>query len=87
MIGIVDYGVGNLFSLQSSFAAIGQEAVVTQYIDNLHSSGEVVVNGQHWSARSVNPEHTIEKGEVVMIRSIEGVKLIVGKRIEPGKQE
>ena len=66
---------------------IGQEAVVTQYIDNLHSSGEVVVNGQHWSARSVNPEHTIEKGEVVMIRSIEGVKLIVGKRIEPGKQE
>ncbi|MBQ9841572.1 MAG: imidazole glycerol phosphate synthase subunit HisH [Clostridia bacterium] len=29
MIAIIDYGVGNLFSLQSSFAAIGQEAVVT----------------------------------------------------------
>ena len=29
MIAIIDYGVGNLFSLQSSFAAIGSEAVVT----------------------------------------------------------
>jgi len=29
MIAIIDYGVGNLFSLKSSFAAIGVEAVVT----------------------------------------------------------
>lgn len=29
MIAIVDYGVGNLFSLQSSFAAIGADAVAT----------------------------------------------------------
>ena len=29
MIAIVDYGVGNLFSLKSSLAAIGAEAVVT----------------------------------------------------------
>ena len=29
MIAIIDYGVGNLFSVQSSFAAIGAEAVIT----------------------------------------------------------
>ena len=29
MIAIIDYGVGNLFSLRSSFAAIGEEAVIT----------------------------------------------------------
>ena len=29
MVAIIDYGVGNLFSLQSSFAAIGTEAIVT----------------------------------------------------------
>ena len=29
MVGIIDYGVGNLFSLQSSFRAIGQEAFVS----------------------------------------------------------
>ena len=29
MVGIIDYGVGNLFSLQSSFGAIGEEAFVS----------------------------------------------------------
>jgi len=29
MIAVIDYGVGNLFSLQSSFAAIGHEATIT----------------------------------------------------------
>lgn len=29
MVAIIDYGVGNLFSLQSSFSAIGAEAVIT----------------------------------------------------------
>ena len=29
MIAVIDYGVGNLFSLQSSFAMIGADAVVT----------------------------------------------------------
>ena len=61
---------------------IGQEAVVTEKIDNLQSTGTVQINGQEWTARSVNPEHEIEKGEVVMVRAIEGVKLIVGKRID-----
>ena len=61
---------------------IGKEAVVIEKIDNLHSTGTVQVNGQEWTARSVNPEHVIEKDEIVMVRSIEGVKLIVGKRID-----
>ena len=26
MIGIIDYGVGNLFSLRSSFATLGEDA-------------------------------------------------------------
>ena len=29
MIAIIDYGVGNLFSLKSSFKAINEDAVVT----------------------------------------------------------
>jgi len=29
MVAIIDYGVGNLFSLQSSFAAIAAAATVT----------------------------------------------------------
>ena len=29
MVGIIDYGVGNLFSLQSSFKSVGQDAFVS----------------------------------------------------------
>lgn len=59
---------------------IGQEAVITEKVDNLKGTGRARVNGQDWTARSVITEQTIEQGEVVMIRAIEGVKLIVGKR-------
>ena len=38
MIAIVDYGVGNLFSLKSSLAAVGAEAVVTGDADALRNS-------------------------------------------------
>ena len=60
---------------------IGREAVVIEKIDNIHGTGAVRVDGQEWTARSVNSEHTIEKGEIVMVRSISGVKLMVGRKI------
>lgn len=67
---------------------IGREAVVIEKIDNIEGTGAVRVDGQEWTARSVNPEHKIEKGEVVMVRSISGVKLMVGKRIQkPGESQ
>ena len=60
---------------------IGKEVLVTEQIDNLRGTGEVQLDGQFWMARSVNSDQIIEKGEVAMVRSIQGVKLIVGKRI------
>ena len=38
MISIVDYGVGNLFSLSNSFAAIGKEVVVTSDPETIKKS-------------------------------------------------
>ena len=38
MIAIVDYGVGNLFSLKSSLAAVGAEAVVTGDAETLRKA-------------------------------------------------
>ena len=38
MLVIVDYGVGNLFSLKSSFAFIGEEAVVSGDKDIIESA-------------------------------------------------
>ena len=60
---------------------IGKEVLVTEQIDNLRGTGEVQLDGQFWMARSVNSDQIIEKGEVAMVRDIQGVKLIVGKRI------
>ena len=45
MTAIVDYGVGNLFSLQSSLAAIGAEAVVTADPAALKSADRIILPG------------------------------------------
>ena len=45
MIGIIDYGVGNLFSLQSSFRAIGREAVVSGSAEVLSRTDRLVLPG------------------------------------------
>ncbi len=45
MIAIVDYGVGNLFSLKSSFSAIGQEAVATSDKEIIEKADRIVLPG------------------------------------------
>ena len=45
MVGIIDYGVGNLFSLQSSFRAIGQEAFVSGDPAELAKADRLVLPG------------------------------------------
>ena len=45
MIAIIDYGVGNLFSLKSSFSAIGEMAVVTSDPDVIRSADRLILPG------------------------------------------
>ena len=45
MIAVIDYGVGNLFSLKSSFAALGLEAVVTSDPLVLAKADHIVLPG------------------------------------------
>ena len=45
MIAIVDYGVGNLFSLKSSFAKIGADAFVTGNPDEIKKADKVILPG------------------------------------------
>ncbi len=45
MTGIIDYGVGNLFSLRSSLAAIGEECVVTGDAKRLRDCGRLILPG------------------------------------------
>ncbi len=59
---------------------IGQKALVREEINNLQGVGRVEVNGMEWSARA-DEEEIIKADEVVLIKGIQGVKLIV-ERIE-----
>ena len=59
---------------------IGEQAVVTQTINNLMGRGVVLVNGMEWTARSQENSEMIEKDTIVRILRIDGVKLIVERK-------
>lgn len=45
MIAIIDYGVGNLFSLKSSFNAIGADVIVTDSEEKIRSADKIILPG------------------------------------------
>ncbi len=55
---------------------IGQNAVVTQEIDNLKGQGQVSIAGQIWTARS-STDGVISPSTTVRVMRIEGVKVFV----------
>ena len=59
--------------------AIGQDCVVTEAIDNVLGRGAVSVGGKIWTARMREADGKAEKGAVLRVVRIEGVKLIVEK--------
>lgn len=56
---------------------IGRQAIVISMINNLQGIGQVTVGGMEWSARNIEDGQPIGTGEVVIIRGINGVKLLV----------
>lgn len=63
----------------NAFSLIGKKGIVTEQISNIHAVGQVTVAGQEWTARAVDDSKVYEKGEMVVIRAISGVKLMVEK--------
>ena len=61
---------------------IGKHVIVSADIDNLKSTGQVLINGVEWTARSKHGD-TIETGTEVVIDEISGVKAIVEKAGKP----
>ena len=45
MIAIIDYGVGNLFSLQSSLQCIGADTIVTSDADKIRAADKIILPG------------------------------------------
>lgn len=57
---------------------IGETAVVTEQIDNLHDTGAVKIMGTVWTARSED-DSVIAQGQTVKVVAIRGVKAVVQK--------
>lgn len=62
---------------------IGAEGYIVDPIDNITGKGSVSVGGKMWSARSDSGE-PIEKGALVKVLRIEGVKLFVVPAVPVG---
>ena len=45
MIAIIDYGVGNLFSLKSSLNSLGIENIVTKDINEIEKADKIILPG------------------------------------------
>ncbi len=67
------------------FSIIGKKALVIKDIDPIHSSGQIKLNGEVWSAETENDE-IIKEGSEVEVLEINGVKAIV-KLVDSEKVE
>lgn len=60
-------------------ALIGKNAKVIEALDPIEGAGKVKVNGEVWKAIPQDNSQTFEVGETVVIKDIDGVKLIIQK--------
>ena len=61
-------------------AVIGSKGVVTVTIDNTAAAGQIRLGAMEWTARSTT-DAVIEKGTVVHVDRIEGVKAFVSEEV------
>ena len=76
MIAIVDYGVGNLFSLKSSFGFIGAQAVVTSDPDVIRSADRIILPGVGAFGDAAEKLFESGLGDVVKEEAAKGKKVM-----------
>ena len=76
MIAIVDYGVGNLFSLRSSLAAVGAEAEVTKDASVIRRAGKVILPGVGAFEDAMNKLRSSGLAETVIAEAASGKPLL-----------
>ncbi len=96
MIAIIDYGVGNLFSLQSSFKAIGEMAVATSDPSVIEAADRLILPGVgafgdaaeklRTSGMAEIVKKEAEKGKPIMGICL-GMQLLLDKSYEYGEHE
>lgn len=55
----------------------GKEGKVIETIDNFNGTGRVMIAGMEWTARSVKENNVIGLDSRIMVKQVEGVKVLV----------
>lgn len=76
MIALIDYGVGNLFSLQRSFEAIGEQAIVTPDPQKLRDAERLILPGVGAFRDAAEKLHASGLDEVLLAESEKGKPLM-----------
>lgn len=76
MIAIVDYGVGNLFSLEASFKKVGAETVVTSDKEVIERAEKIILPGVGAFADAAKKLRESGLGEVVKAQAAKGKPLM-----------
>lgn len=76
MIAVIDYGVGNLFSLCSSLSSIGADAVVTSDADKIRLADKLILPGVGAFEDAAAKLRDSGLGDVVLKRVAAGVDIM-----------
>ena len=76
MIAIIDYGVGNLFSLKSSFAKVGAETMVTADPKVIEAADRIILPGVGAFGDAIEKLRETGLDEVVKREAARGKKLM-----------
>lgn len=96
MIAIVDYGVGNLFSLCSSFRKIGAEVLVTSKKSDIENASKIILPGVGAFEDAAKKLRETGLGEVVknqaksgkyMMGICLGMQMLLDKSFEYGEHD
>ncbi len=75
-VAIIDYGVGNLRSVEKAFAATGQDAIVTSEKEDLRKAERLVLPGVGAFAACMSALHEYGLVDLVLERVKEGVPML-----------
>jgi len=75
-IAIIDYGVGNLRSVEKAFAATGQDAIVSSNKEELQKAKRLVLPGVGAFAACMSALHVYGLVDLVLERVKEGVPML-----------
>ena len=76
MICIIDYGVGNLFSLKSSFSAIGEEVITSGDKEVIEKADKIILPGVGAFEDAANKLFNSGLSEVIINKVKSGTKLL-----------